>query len=401
METKPRASFPKVIGSKNVHVEVNPKEAKVLNKRHLSASVTLEFYNFTGQTIKTLDHLGLCTIHKPLTTSPDERSFIGCFVIKRISSVNDSAQVVEMSDAVKGSRFAEFNEQMFNELLLNINHKSREEIRRRTSSAYFSIAHTLISKNGGSIYVRDVDIVVFNDKCTHEIIHPNSPRAIDAHIDQIYSASHTYSIEINDPENSNCPFYINLNDRVFTIKPTCNPNLGEEVRIVFKAPNEQAETIYLGIIDETELAKIGVFRNYMEADKYGEKLEIFKSQQEIELAQAKANLEKTKVDSAKETSDIKLTAEYKNLELKISEMTLKQEQAELAYKAELEKRDRDNEQAKRDLILERERSELQMQQLKMKDYYEYRSHERKDSSEGLKMLPVLAGGALALFALLK
>lgn len=401
METRPRASFPKVTGAKSIHVEVNPKEQKVLNKRHLSASVTVEFYNFTGQTIKTLDHLGLCTIHKPLTTSPEERAFIGCFVIKRINSVADSSQIVEMSESVKGSRFAEFNEDVFNDLLLNINHKSREEIRRRTSSAYYTIPHTTISKNGGSIYVRDVDIVLLNDKCNHEVIHPNSPRALDAHIDHIYSASHTYSIEINDPDGTESPFYINLNDKVFAIKPTNNPSLGEEVRVVFKAPHEKAETIYLGVIDEPELAKVGIFRNYMDADKYSEKLDLLKQEQELELTQSKANLEKTKVSAAIQTTDIKLSAEYKALELKMNEMALKQEQAAKEYDAELRKRNEAFEQAKRDALLEREKAELQMQQLKMKDYYEYRSHERKDSSEGLKMLPVFAGGALALFALLK
>lgn len=401
METKYRACFPKKTGSKSVGVEVNPKEPRVLNKRHMSSTTTTECYNFTGMVIKTLDHMGFCTIHNPQTTAPDERAYIGCFVVKRIGSVSDSAQVVDMSDAVKGSKYEDFNSDVFNDILLNINHKNREEIRRRTSTVIYSIPHTAITKNDGSMYVRDVDLVLFNDKCKHEIIHPNSPRALDVHIDQLYSSAHTYSIEINDPNGTGLPFYINLNDRVFEIKPTQNISLGEEVRVVFKAPNQQAETIYLGTIDDDNLSKIGIFRNYMDADKYGDKLDIIKSQQELETINAKAELERTKVTTAQQTTDIKLTGEYKALELKLNELDQKSKLAEAQFKADLEKRDREAIEAKRDLILEREKSEMSMHQLRAKDYYEYRSHERKDSSEGLKMLPVLVGGALAMFALLK
>ena len=401
MESKPRASFPKKAGSKNVSVEVNPKEPKVLNKRHLSSSLTVECYNYTGTVIKTLDHLGLCTIHKPLTTAPDERAYIGCFVVKRINAVSDTTQVVEMSESVRGSRYDEFNENTFAELLLNINHKEREDIRRRSSVALYSVPHTAVTKNGGSLYIRDIDLVLINDKCKGEVIHPNSPRAIDLHIDQLYTSAHTYSIEINDPSGNNLPFYINLNDRVFEIKPTANLTLGEEVRIVFKMPNESAETIYLGIIDEEALAKIGIFRNYMDADKYGEKLAILKTQHEIDTLNAKTEFEKTKVTTAQATTDIKLTGEYKALELKLDELTAKAEATNRQNILDAEKREREAETAKRDLILERERTEMTMHQLRAKDYYEYRSHDRKDSSEGLKMLPVLVGGALAVFALLK
>jgi hypothetical protein len=37
----------------------------------------------------------------------------------------------------------------------------------------------------------------------------------------------------------------------------------------------------------------------------------------------------------------------------------------------------------------------------MKDYYEDRSYERKDSSEIVKFLPLMVGGALALFSIMK
>ena len=53
------------------------------------------------------------------------------------------------------------------------------------------------------------------------------------------------------------------------------------------------------------------------------------------------------------------------------------------------------------MVYEREKAEMSLRQLKMKDYYEDRSYERKDSSEIVKFLPLMVGGALALFSIMK
>jgi hypothetical protein len=83
------------------------------------------------------------------------------------------------------------------------------------------------------------------------------------------------------------------------------------------------------------------------------------------------------------------------------EITQKQDLANAQYVKDLEKIEREREEAKRELILEREKSDMSLRQLKMKDYYEDRSYERKDSSEIVKFLPLMVGGALALFSIMK
>lgn len=403
MELRRKPIFPKREGLSKVKAEVKSgTDAKKLSRRHLSSALTIECFNFTGQTIKTLNHLGLCTIHPPNTTAPDERAFIGCFVIRRRSEVSDGTQISEMYDSVRGTgRIPAPTEDFVNELLIDINHRARDTLTRRDSTVYYSVAATSIADNHGSVYIPDVDLVIIGERCNQEIVHPNSPKAIDLHLEQLYDSSHTYSIEINDPINGDKPFYVNLNDKVFEIMPTKNEYLGEEVRVTFKAPHLPAETIYVGKVDETELEKIGLFRKYADADKYREKLEVLQQELSLENIKAKASLENTKATTTEATLEAKLRAEIQSVEAKMREISHKTELTEIQHKKELEKFEREKEEAKRELALEREKTEMTMRQLRAKDFYEDRSYYRKDSSEAIKFLPIVIGGAFALFSLMK
>lgn len=403
MEVKRKSVLPKRAGSSKVKAEVKTgADSKKIGRRHLSSSLTIECFNFTGQTIKTLNHLGLCTIHPPNSTSPEERSFIGCFVVRRRSEVSDGTQITEMYDSVRGTgRVASTSEDFINELLVDINHRARDSLSRRDSTVYYSVSVNAITENAHHVYIPDLDLIVMSERCNPEIVHPNSPKAIDLHLEQMYDASHTYSIEINDPLNGDKPFYVNLNDRVFEIVPTKNEYLGEEVRITYKSPNAPATTIYLGSLDEEALEKVGLFRKYADADKYREKLELLQQQLALEGVKAKSNLELTKATTAEATLDAKLSAELKTLELKLVELTQKSELANQQHIKDMEKFERERDEARRELMLEREKSEMNMRQLRAKDYFEDRSYHRKDSSEVIKFLPMFVGGALALFSIMK
>lgn len=401
METKQRVSFPRKVTPHKVKVDASGKDNKV-NNRHLSSSLTIECYNYTGHVVKTLDHLGLCLIHEPITTVPDERSFIGAFVIKRIHVAHEKTQVTEMYDAVRGSnRYLEFNMDLADEIIVDINHRGRDGLKQRSSVLYFTIQNLAITENGGSIYIRDVDLVVMNQKHAVNIIHPNSPRGVDYIVDQLYEAAHAYNIEINDPKNPESIFYINLNDRVFTITPTRNTNIGEEVRIVFKRPHEPAETIFLKSIDDGELANVGIFRNYQDADKYAKKLDVLKSQNELKVIEARGAVEDIKIDSLSKQNELKLQAEQASLDAKVKELITKQELMERTHAKELEDIARQRDKDARDRELDMEKHDRALDKLKRDDYYESRSYNRKDSSESLRALPIIVGGAMALFALLK
>ncbi|WP_323150397.1 hypothetical protein, partial [Pseudomonas oryzihabitans] len=76
----------------------------------------------------------MLTVHSPVTTAPTDKSFIGCFVIRRRNEVGENTQVTEMYDAVLGNgRSTHTPESFLQELLIDINHKSREDLRRRDS----------------------------------------------------------------------------------------------------------------------------------------------------------------------------------------------------------------------------------------------------------------------------
>lgn len=403
MEVRKKPILPKRTGTSKVKAEIRTGvDNKKIGRRHLSSTLTIECFNFTGQTIKTLNHMGLCTIHPPNSTSPEERAFVGCFVVRRRYEVSDNAQVTEMYDSVKGNdRIDSPKEDFVNSLLIDINHRARESLTRRDSTVYYSVTPTAIADNNGSIYIPDIDLVLIGERCYQDIVHPNSPRALDLHVEHLYNATHSYSIEINDPINGDKPFYVNLNDKVFEIAPTKNEYLGDEVRVTFKSPNRQAETIYIGKVDDAELAKVGLFRNYTDADKYGAKLETMQQTFELENLKAKQNLEQVKLSTTEATLDAKLRAEMQSVEAKILELNQKSTLMVAQHQKELEKLERDKIEAQRELALEREKMDMTLHQLRTKDYYEDRSHYRKDSSEAIKFLPIAIGGALALFSILK
>lgn len=401
MNVKPKISFPGKISPTRVKVETAGKRNSI-SQRNLSSSLTIECYNYTGQVIKTLDHLGLCTIHEPVSTSPEDSKFIGSFVMKRIYTVSENTQVTEMYSAVEGAgRYDEFDLDLANDIVVGINHRQREELRQRLSIMFFAVEHKTISENNGSVYVRDVDLVIMNSSHALNITHPNSPKGMDYVIDQLYETAHTYSVEINDPLNPESKFYMNINNRIFVITPTRNTHIGEEVRIIFKQPNQQAETIHLGKIDDVALAEVGVFRNYQDADNYGKRLEILKAQTELATANSKLTVEEKKVESFEKQAEIKLDAEQRLIELKFKEHELKQIEREEQHKKELIDLRNAMEQARRDQVIEAEKYERTLSKLRNEDYYENRSYNRKDSNEALKSLPLILGAGMALFAILK
>lgn len=397
-----RSSLPKRINPNVVKAETVGKNTTKFNKRHLSSSLTIECYNYTGYVIKTLDHLGICMIHEPISTAPDDNSFIGKFVIRRIQLAHERTQLTDMSDAIKGNdRYQALDLTLTDSIILDANHNQREQLLYRTSILSFSVPNMAITENGGYIYIRDVDLVVMNQNHPPLVTHPNSPKGIDYIIDQLYESIHSYNVEINDPTNADSLFYINLNDRVFKITPTRNINLGPEVRVTFKQPNQPAETIYLKTIDDEELEKFGIFRNYVDADNYARRYETLKQEHEMRVIQAKSETEDIKLNALREQTNLKVSSEQASVEAKLRELDAKQIALQREHELEIEKMKAKHASDIQTRELEAERHQRAIEKMRRDDYYDNRSSYRKDSSESLKMLPVFVGGAMALFALMK
>lgn len=390
--------------TRNEKVEIKAVEesATRLSKRHVSLSTHTECYNFTGQVINTLDHTGLLIRHEPITTVPEINDHVGCFVFAKTYQVGDLTQVIDYDSIVPAWAQAPEDdraERFFTRHVVKRLNKKHDRLSKKTTMHYIVVRNSDIVKNGGSMYIHDVDIVVFTQHVTDVVVHPNSQRANDLRRDQLYDSAHTYSIEINDALGDGSPYYVNLNGKVVTIQPTQNEFIGDSVKIVYKRPNCPAETIYAGPINEEELKSAGVFKNYSDADKYGTRLEIEKEQLVQQNTLGKLQLERAKVDSAMTTSELKTQNEVTALEAKLHELSAKAEQSRQEREQEEVKHQANVEKYRRELEQEREKYSREMQALRERDYYEQRSHYRKDASEGIKTTHVILGGALALFAL--
>lgn len=366
--------------------------------RNGSLSINVEFFNYTDQNVRTLDHTGMTILHVPITPPAEETEFRRHFVIRKRIEVSNSSRTGMMTESVDYTD--EVPNDVLEDIVTQLSGALRQGSNKRNNTTRYGVFIDDLKKEG-TAYVKDADILVYLENYTGVIVHPNSERALIEYDNYRYAGSHAYVIHINDPDGKNTPYYINLNSRVFKIIPTSNYDMEEEVRIEFKNETDGTEIIYSGPLDDIKLREIGLFRNYSDADNYAEKDALATAQAELELVRAKSEHERLKLASASETLDVKLNAEKQAVEQKLAEMQRKTELAEIQHVKDLEKLRIEREEAKRDLILEREKSEMQFQQLRIKDHYENRSYDRKDSSEALKFLPMICGGLLAAFAVLK
>lgn len=369
-----------------------------LNKRFLSSKMEIECYNFTGRTIKTYDHTGVCCIHKPITTTADNPEFIGCFVMKKRYEINEQTQVT-YSEGEQTLSLSQEAEKYAEEVIREIN-RSRG-LTRRSAAHYFTIKITDLNLNEGVIYVKSTDLVVVDEsKHRGTIVHPNSKAYMDMRIDQLYDSAHTYSIEINDPRGPGAPFFVSLNDKVFEVVPTRDTNVGDGAKIVYKQPHQPAVTVAYSSLEPDELAKIGIFKDYSDADKYGKRFEIklAELEQQTQLAKHEGALQ---IAENKQSIDDQATSN--KLTTLLTEMIGLQQQSLLdrdKREGEWDKLERERNKAIQDAELLKEKHRRELEDMRMKDYYENRSYSRKDSSEGLKFLPILVGGIVAAVALI-
>jgi len=394
--------LPKELGSGTINPIPVKEHPNTLNKITLSSASTIECYNYTGHVIRTYDHMGVCLTHAPITTSPEIPEFVGCFVIKKQLEINDKTQAYQTSWYQEDSKYFQTGNPTdeYSKTVTEIINRYRG-LSRRIAGHYFKLSYTELNENEGSIYVRAVDLVVVDDTNKNSIIHPNSKQYMDIMIDRLYDANHTYTIEINDPNGSGEPYYVNLNGKVFAIQPTMNDYVGDGARIVYKPPNEPSQTIAVSSMDENELKNIGIFKNYSDADNYGKQYDLKLAELERETQLGKAELAKNTVDNKTQLDNLETTHKLTKILADMQALNQQAENDRIKSENEKAKHARELEKLERDLIIQQENHRREIENMRMKDYYDHRSHERKDSSEMVKFLPVLVGAGIAAFALLK
>ena len=350
-----------------------------------SAAVEIDYFNYTNKDVIIVDHTGLALKFKPLNFTPRKAVLINKFVVRKKIKLAKSTIAADMSCAVKAKNnvytkeIVSSNEDLFSEKLLSINETITTISGGESNNIYFIEPDSL----NEPIYIRDVDVLVYDAKYTGDVIHPNSVRAIEAKIEQLHEDTYSYNIEINDPEWLSDYYYLNMNDKVVTITPSRNSNMPAEANLSFKSPGEPLDLLFTGELNEVKLNEVGIYKTFKEASDSKNKIELLKESLEYQRM----------MDSHQKTVE---GAESAHL-YKMNELSNKMEVNNQSHKIALEKLEEDHRKLLRDLEFERIKNEESVKMNAMKDYYDQRSHERKDSSEGLKFLPTLLGAGLALF----
>lgn len=237
----------------------------------------------------------------------------------------------------------------------------------------YAIPIRVLEDLGGLAYFKEIDVVISSGMAEECPNHPfsqeneNSPQ-LRSVIDENAETSFAINIMINDPHQHYGVRFINIGGEVYRLK-----NIGDFKRRSGVSVNRYVE----GRLEHN-------FYSFEEADS---KLHLFRTEDE-----AKFN-GNTDVIVRREL----VAAEHANLEMK-----RELESARTRLQVE------ETEFKRLTLVSERRREELEslraevdharaLQQASIKDHYEERSYQRKDSSEGMKMIPAIVVGIGALF----
>ena len=251
-----------------------------------------------------------------------------------------------------------------------------------------------LKKYGGSVYYGELDLVVSLDPPTTVIPHPYSERGRRANIATAVMPEGStdmfgYSVFVVDNHGQYGPRYLNIGGKVYRVSPVRDPIQNDGIYITSSRPVDGdlfepgVEVLHYSFEGAEE--SVGLYKTFDEALNLGDlntarKETLAKMEQDNLVLQRDLNLTKSKHAAEQAEQDRRMKDMVAFHEREKFEMTQKQAEIEAAAK-------------KRELLEEQRRAE-------MKDYYEKRSLERKDSSEVVKVLPAIIVGIGAAVAVL-
>lgn len=244
----------------------------------------------------------------------------------------------------------------------------------------FSLDYTVtrddIVRNGGVLYLADIDLVINATQEEWMSLHPYSEAAtryqlIEAETNVNNTERFGYSMYIISNDGAYNDKYINIGGCVYRVPSTKNQSLRDGVYLCSTGPAEndaiKPMPIALHYTFEDAQEKLKLYDSAEEADKLGDQL----SEREKEI---------------------------KELQVQYRELEHEQKIERMKFEQELDEKKRENERIS--MERQREHSHLEhertMRGIRDKEYYETRSYARKDSSEMMKFIPSLITGSLAL-----
>lgn len=242
----------------------------------------------------------------------------------------------------------------------------------------YSVSLRELEELGGAVYFSEIDSVIALSTVQEKIYHPYSEegRLHDVALGapaQKTDAGFAYFVTIIDNTGMVGPRFININRKVYQVKPKKDPRKRDGIYIVSShslsgtSTNGKIEKRHYPFGKEEEL---GLWETYEQALEGGDPSAAVKR----ELAEKEENIKRLNLERQEADQRNAMELARVQQETREREAVLEQERAKMEReKAEAEFREKQR------------RAELS-------DYYERRSYERKDHSEGLKFLPTLLIG---------
>lgn len=247
----------------------------------------------------------------------------------------------------------------------------------------YSLSRDEIIRNGGSIYVHELDILVTMGIDPHMPIHPFSDLGLavkacyQERMDSTYNGFMS-AIELIDNADRIGDVFINFYGKAYRIPARKDPEREDGFTLyqTHDVNNETRESdVVVTRLNYEELDKlIGVFTTAKEAEAYGSILD----QKDRELQQAKQDHELDKLEKQRELKE--QGYELERLQNEAKQANIEREVAHRERKMML------------DELEQRRKLDREEQSLDRKDQYEKRSYQRKDSSEFLRWLPHVVVG---------
>lgn len=287
-----------------------------------------------------------------------------------------------------------------------------QDRQRKVFRVEFSVTLDELKDGGGSLYLRELDLLTSVLETPHVPQHPYDQRTLTRNLAEGNPAINDtdvfgYYVRIVDNESVFGDHYLNLNGEVFKVPAVVDMVMESGVYLISSHPikgNQPLPPPRFKIISFEDATKeLNLFRTYAEAeslgDVFGEKERLLKEaniKRERELKELLHNhkLEEHALKIDKQTREMELDTLKHSFEEKKriwEETKIEQDEERRRRMEEFKLREMDlTERAAR---LKAERDEWdhhrQMESMRRKDYYEDRTYRRRDFSDFFKYIPVL------------
>ena len=327
----------------------------------------ITFKNYTGKKIYIINRFGLINeIHSV------SARYLDCFIIRLEYLVPYGNYESLKKSFYRNIDFLNKFKEIF---YINLEHNNVSEM---VVALDITIEQDKISEYN-TVYINDLDIVLTTEDPT-TVMHPYSDEAIEneRYKDLNSLKGEVFSIEIIDNYSILSERYCCIGESVFKIVPSKDITKEDGIYLTTKIDGK-LESIKF---DLNKPEQAGLYRTQEEALNYGN-IKLNREQEIAKLSHENSlislEMQKIKHENAKKIAELDLNIKELEKEMQFKEKEFEKE------KMYLEKEIRDSKAA------------YETKKIIMEDFYNERSHNRKDSSEIIKFIPAAIAAGLAIW----